>query len=109
MIPLMSNILSWRELLDVLIIAMVIFLLYRTLTRLGSWKIVLGIFVAMTVLAIANLLDLEGIRWIYSNLSNIALIALIVIFQPEIRKILAIHVGLGKDFDALRIQNSHGT
>jgi uncharacterized protein (TIGR00159 family) len=85
---LIPEMISWREVLDVVLIAMGIFLLYRTLSRLGSWKIVLGIFISVAVLIAANLLNLEGIRWIYSNLSNIALLALIVIFQPEIRKIL---------------------
>ncbi len=88
MLQIFPGMISLKELLDVALIAMGIFFLYRTLSRLGSWKIVLGIFVAVAVLIIANLLDLEGIRWIYSNLSNIALIALIIIFQPEIRKIL---------------------
>ncbi|MEZ4577717.1 MAG: hypothetical protein R2875_06790 [Desulfobacterales bacterium] len=35
----------------------------------------------MAVFLMANFLDLNGIKWIYSNLSNVILIALIVIFQ----------------------------
>jgi len=64
-----------------------LFFLYRTLLRLGTWKILAGILIALVVFATASLLDLRGIEWIYSNLSQVALIALIVIFQPELRKI----------------------
>ena len=84
---LVKEMLGWREVLDIFLIAMGLFFAYRTLNRLGTWKIVLGIFVAMVIFIIANILDLRGIRWVYSNLSHVALIALIVIFQPEIRKV----------------------
>jgi hypothetical protein len=45
----------------------------------------LGITVAVFI--VANFLDLRGIKWIYSNVSHVALIGLIVIFQPELRKV----------------------
>lgn len=74
--------------LDVLLIALGLFFLYRTLLRLGSWKIVAGIFLAWAFFGAANILHLRGISWIYSNLSQVAVIALIVLFQPELRKVL---------------------
>ena len=87
--------LDWRVILDVLLITAALFFLYRTLLRLGTWKMVTGIFLAMVVFVIANVLDLKGINWIYSNLSQVAVIALIVIFQPEIRKIFERAASLG--------------
>jgi uncharacterized protein (TIGR00159 family) len=79
--------LDWRVIVDILLIATALFLLYRTLHRLGAWKIVVGIFLAIIIFVGANILDLKGIRWLYSNVSQVALIGLIVIFQPEIRKV----------------------
>jgi uncharacterized protein (TIGR00159 family) len=79
--------LDWRVVLDILLIAAALFLLYRTLHRLGAWKIVAGIFLAIAIFIVANILDLKGIRWLYSNLSQVAVIGLIVLFQPEIRKV----------------------
>ncbi len=64
-----------------------LFFLYRTLQRLGTWSIAAGILIAMAVYLLATFLDLKGIEWIFGNLSQIAAIALIVIFQPELRKI----------------------
>jgi len=84
---MVKEMLSWREILDIFLIAMGLFFAYRTLRRLGTWKIVLGILIAMIIFVFANILDLRGIRWVYSNLSHVALIALIVIFQPEIRRV----------------------
>lgn len=87
--------LDWRVILDVILIAAILFFLYRTLLRLGTWKIVTGIFLAMVIFVVANVLDLKGINWIYSNLSQVAAIALIVIFQPELRKIFERAATLG--------------
>ena len=86
-VVLFKKMLIWRAILDILLIAACLFFLYRTLIRLGTWKIVAGILIAMSVFIMASLLDLKGIEWIYSNVSQVAVIALIVIFQPELRKI----------------------
>lgn len=79
---------SWRAILDILLIATALFFLYRTLLRLGTWKIMAGILLALVVFILANALGLKGIEWIYQNVSHVAVLGLIVIFQPELRKIL---------------------
>jgi len=85
---LVRELLSWRAVLDIFLIGAGLFFLYRTLLRLGTWKIVAGILVAMAVFLVASFMDLKGIEWIFSNISQVAVIALIVLFQPELRKIL---------------------
>ena len=87
MMTIINEILNWRGLLDIFLMAAGIFFLYRTLRSLGTWKIVTGILLAIIVFLLASLLDLKGITWIYRNVSHVALIAVIVIFQPELRKI----------------------
>ena len=79
---------SWRTILDIALISTALFFLQRTLMRLGTWKIMAGIFLALFVFIGAHVLGLRGIEWIYNNVSHVALIGLIVIFQPELRKVL---------------------
>jgi diadenylate cyclase len=86
-LELFREMLTWRAMLDIALIAAGMFLLYRTLLRLGTWKIVTGLLLAGAIFLVANLLDLTGIEWIYTNVSHVAVIALIVIFQPELRKL----------------------
>lgn len=81
------DVFGWREALDILLITLALFLAYRTLRRLGTWKILAGILLAAAVFFAASLLQLRGLEWIFANLSPVALVALIVIFQPELRKI----------------------
>jgi DNA integrity scanning protein DisA with diadenylate cyclase activity len=78
---------GWQAIIDIVLIAAALFFLYRTLLRLGTWRIVAGILVAMLVFLIASFLDLKGLEWIFGNVSHVAVIALIIIFQPELRKI----------------------
>ncbi|MBN1352137.1 diadenylate cyclase [candidate division KSB1 bacterium] len=82
-----KEMLNWRVSLDIILITIVIFFLYQTLRATGTWKIASGILIASLIFVFARFLDLRGIDWIYSNLSQILLLALIVIFQPELRKI----------------------
>ncbi len=78
---------SWRAVLDILLISAGLFFLYRTLLRLGTWKIMAGILLALVMFILANALNLRGIEWIYQNLSHVVVLGLIGIFQPELRKV----------------------
>ncbi|MGB4267559.1 MAG: diadenylate cyclase [Spirochaetota bacterium] len=78
---------DWRSLIDIPILSFIVFLFYTTLRSSGSWRIGLGIVVALVFYLVARFIRLPGVEWVFNNVSNIALIALIVIFQPEIRKI----------------------
>lgn len=92
---ILKQIVSWRVILDILLIGMAIFLIYQTLRRLGTWKILTGVLIAIILFGAAKMLDLSGIIWIYSNLSHVVVIALIVIFQPELRKMLERAASIG--------------
>ena len=83
----LKEMLNWRVSLDILLIAAGIYALYRTLRTLGTWKTVTGVFIAVLLFLTARFLGLRGIDWIFSNFSHVALLGLIIIFQPEIRKI----------------------
>ena len=87
LILLAKQVFQWRALVDIFLIAAGMFFLYRTLQRLGTWGIAAGMLIATAVYLLASLLDLKGLEWILGNLSQVALIALIIIFQPELRKI----------------------
>ena len=84
----LESLLDWRVTLDIVLLAMGIFLLYRTLRITGTWQIVMGIAIAAFIFLLARLLNLAGIEWIYANLSPVLLLGLIIIFQPEIRRFL---------------------
>jgi uncharacterized protein (TIGR00159 family) len=84
---LIETMTDWKAVMDIVLIAAGLFFLYHTLLRLGTWRIVAGIMLAVFLFLFANFLDLKGLEWILGNFSHVAVIALVVIFQPELRKI----------------------
>jgi diadenylate cyclase len=93
---ILAQMMSWRVVLDIVLIGIGLFLIYRTLRTLGTWRIMAGLLVAIAFFAAAEVLNLRGIIWIYTNLTHVAIIALIVIFQPELRKMFAVAAALGR-------------
>jgi DNA integrity scanning protein DisA with diadenylate cyclase activity len=83
----LERLVEWRAPIEILLIALGLYFLYRSLSAMGAWKIVVGILVGLAVFAGARLLGFTGIEWILSRFGSVALVALIVLFQPEIRRI----------------------
>ena len=87
--------LRWRDALDITLLAAVI---YRVLvvfrgTRAAQMVIGLALLVAGTL--VARRLDLMGLTWLLDNFWSFWAVALVVLFQPELRRALA-RVGEGR-------------
>ena len=79
---------GWRSILDVLIIA---FLAYRLLVLIRGTQAVqllLGLLLIGALGAIANILNLPVLKFIFTNGSAVILIAVVILFQPELRRAL---------------------
>ena len=84
----MDRFIEWRIITDIILLTAIIYYIYRTLLSTGTWKIALGLTLAVLLAMVARVLGLQGTEWIFSNFSSIALLMLLIIFQPEIRRIL---------------------
>lgn len=84
---IINNFINWRVFFDVPILALMMLFLYRTMKTSGSWRIALGLVIIISVYILSHIFNFAGVVWIFDKISNIALLALIIIFQPEIRKI----------------------
>jgi diadenylate cyclase len=78
----------WQDLIDILVVA---FLAYRVLlffvdTR--AMQLMRGLFVIVVFGMIARTLELKTITWLLSQLLSAVLIAIPIVFQPELRRLL---------------------
>lgn len=76
---------------DLLDMAIMAFVLYKLLTLVQSTKaasLLKGLFVFLTALMCSSLFHLNGINYIMSKMVQWGVLALIILFQPEIRRIL---------------------
>lgn len=97
LMELMDKASSWLSLLprislrNLFEIAIISFLMYEILVWIKNtraWTLLKGLLVIMAFSIVAVLLRLTTILWILKNITTIAVTALLVVFQPELRKAL---------------------
>ena len=79
------------RLTDILDIAIMAFVLYKVLTLVQSTKaasLLKGLFVFLAALVLSHVFKLSGINYILTKMVEMGVLALIILFQPEIRRIL---------------------
>ena len=78
--------------IDLIDVAIVAFLFYRFLVLVKgtrSIQILFGIFVLILFSFVAFWFQLEGLKWLITNIATVGIIVLVIVFQPELRKALA--------------------
>lgn len=75
----------------ILDLAIVIFLLYcffKVVKGSRAWQLIKGIALLIVATWVSGLLNLKILNWILTGIMNLGVIAIIVIFQPELRRAL---------------------
>ena len=87
---LMNNlpIMKWTDFLDILIVAFLIYKLLPILRSTGTVRV--GILVAALLLfnGLTDAMNLNTLNFILDQVTNIGLLAVIILFQPEIRRMI---------------------
>ena len=80
----------WRPAVEILILAVAIYYTSRFLRGTRGWPVVIGFVVLLLALVLATtLLKLQVLRWLLTTFSAFIAVAVLVIFQPELRRLLA--------------------
>jgi diadenylate cyclase len=80
---------GWRDLLEILIVAYVIYALLRFLVGTRALQIVFGLLVLVVIYLVAFLLKLSMITYLLGVVFTYGVFAALVVFQPELRQALA--------------------
>jgi diadenylate cyclase len=78
------------DVIDILIVTYVFFKLYKLMRGTIAFQIFISLLLILGISFVAQLLNLQVIGWLLSKLTDIWVIALIILFQPEIRRVLII-------------------
>lgn len=89
------KLISVFDVLDIAIIALCIYQLFRLVRRSRTGQVAKAIIIVIIAMSVANLLQLRVVRFALNNLVGLGFTALIIIFQPEIRRFLE-QLGSGK-------------
>jgi len=86
--PILQSI--WRPVLEILILTVVIYYALRFIRGTRGAPVVTGFLVVLLVFVLASLLlRLKVLQYLFSAFSAISLLGVMVIFQPELRRMLA--------------------
>ena len=74
--------------LDILVVAFLIYEILRWVRRTHAWILFKGIAIMLVIWMVASLLQLNMTIWIFESTLSVGILAVVIIFQPELRRAL---------------------
>lgn len=79
---------GWSDIAEVIILAFLIYHIMLWIKTTRAWALVKGFAVIMVFLFLAVLFDMNTILWIAGKIFSIGILAIVIVFQPELRRAL---------------------
>lgn len=89
---------TWIDLVDILLVAIVIYALLRLTSRTRAMSVLKGLGLIIIAARIFEILGLSTVSWLLNYVINAGAIVIVILFQPEIRRALE-KIGRGKFFE----------
>lgn len=87
--PEMLKQIGWRDLLDIAIVSVILYRLLLLVKGTKAARMLIGLALLLAASVVARLVPLYTLDWLLQSFWGYIVIALVVIFQPEIRRALA--------------------
>lgn len=88
---------SWVDLIDIALVSVLLYQVYKLIRGSIAVNIFLGILALYLVFLIVRAAQMELLATILGQFMNVGVLAMIILFQPEIRKFLLV-IGRGTEF-----------
>jgi diadenylate cyclase len=79
---------EWTDIAEIIILAVLIYHILLWIKTTRAWSLMKGFVVIFAFLLVAVFTEMDTILWLASNIFDIGIIALVIVFQPELRKAL---------------------
>ena len=79
---------EWSDMAEIIILAVLIYHILLWIKTTRAWSLMKGFVVIFAFLLVAVFTEMDTILWLASNIFDIGIIALVIVFQPELRKAL---------------------
>ena len=76
------------DIIDIFLVAMMLYYLYRVTRGTNAFSIILGVVMLYLMYVVVRALNMELLSGILGQFIGVGIIAVVVIFQPEIRRFL---------------------
>ena len=85
----MANLtMTWVDVIEIAIISILFYHILLWIKSTRAWNLFKGIMVILVFVLVAAMFQMSTILWIAENTLSVGLLAVVVIFQPELRKAL---------------------
>lgn len=78
----------WEDIVEIIIISFLVYHIMAWAKHTKVWQLMKGIVIILVFILLAILFNMNTIVWIVENVFSIAVIAIVVILQPELRRAL---------------------
>lgn len=79
---------TWVDVVEILVISFLVYQIIKWIKNTKAWSLLKGMLVIMFVVLIAAIFNMTTILWIARNAFGLAVTAIVVIMQPELRRAL---------------------
>ena len=79
---------SFFDVLDILILTLLVFYLIKLMRQTRAMELLKGIFFVIVVFVVVQIFQLKAMGFIFENFFQVGIIAIMIVFQPELRRIL---------------------
>ena len=76
------------DFLDILFVSVMIYYVVKFIRDRRASKLAIGVFLILLILLLSEVLGMRAVDFLLSNIVQVGLIALIIVFQPELRSAL---------------------
>ena len=77
-----------KDVIDILLVALAFYYTFKFVRDRRAGKLLVGIVFLVVLLLISSLLEMRALNFLLSNLFSVGLIAIVIVFQPELRSAL---------------------
>ncbi len=78
----------WEDVVEILIISFLVYQIMTWIKNTKAWFLMKGIGIILIFILLAIIFEMNTILWIVENVLSIAVIAVVVVLQPELRRAL---------------------
>lgn len=79
---------DWRNILDILILSVIIYQVFKLVRRTRANSLFKGIIVILLLTWISDLLQISALNWLLQQIVSVGVLLIVIVFQPELRRVL---------------------
>lgn len=76
------------DILEIIVISVLVYYIILWIKKSKAWTLLKGILVLVIFMFVASIFNLTTLLWIFNKALNVGIIAIVIIFQPELRRAL---------------------